>query len=189
MIHSARPTVSLVGNAAFTFARFDWLTENMCENNDPTGSDCGLAEWIKRERASEIIKFLWLSPPPKPTNNEPYRLFPTHNRKNGFSLSQVTHFGKKGWRCEKEKFFDSPPPLGGKGHSLRNSCRMLWLPGCPLPDSQQLLDPPQLRAKLSGQLRSHQALTTVTVCCSLTGFLTKPVTVSKYVSKERTSHE
>ena len=56
MIHSARPTISPVANIVFALsclARFwkvgtDWRTDDMCNNNDPTGSNRGPAEWIKR---------------------------------------------------------------------------------------------------------------------------------------------
>ena len=49
MIHSARPIASSEYCFHCVLQDFEkWgRTVDMCENNDPTRSDCELAEWIK----------------------------------------------------------------------------------------------------------------------------------------------
>ena len=52
MIHSPRPIVTPVANivlcccVSLDLKSVDGRTDNMCKNNDPTGRDCGAAEWI-----------------------------------------------------------------------------------------------------------------------------------------------
>ena len=63
MIHSARPIVMPVANIVFCCFVFldlksgNGRTDNMCENNIPTGRDFGLAEWIN----NLMVKFCILA--------------------------------------------------------------------------------------------------------------------------------